>query len=142
MKAIKLLLMTFIVTVFCHLGGFSQNSSVSGLVIDSDSLYSVSNVTVFLLDANQKVVTKAVTNSKGMFVIANVVPGKYKIRTIAPGYKLMISKQFEVASATPKYNFKIKINNLEAGEANVFNEQDYNEYLDLLEDREILSEDK
>lgn len=142
MKAIKLFLVTVIVSVFCHLGGFSQNSSVSGLVVDSDSLYSVSNVTVFLLDANQNVVTRVATNSKGMFVIPNVASGKYKIRTIAPGYKLMISKQFEVASTTPKYNFKIKINNLEVGEANAFSEQDYNEYLDLLEDREILSEDK
>lgn len=142
MKVVRYFLATFFVSVFCHLGVFSQNSSVSGLVVDSDSLYSVPNVTVFLLDANQKVVTRVATNSKGMFVISNVAPGIYKIRTIAPGYKLMISKQFEVASATSKYNFKIRINNLEVGETNVFGEQDYNEYLDLLEDRETLSEDK
>ncbi len=141
MKANRFFLIV-VLTIIGQFGVFSQTSSVSGLVVDSDSLYSVSNVAVFLLDANQQIVSKAATNSKGMFVLDNVSSGSYKIRTIAPGYKVMISKQFEVVAKTPKYNFKIKINNLNLGETNVFNEQDYNEYLDLLEDREILNDDK
>ncbi len=142
MNKIKNYLIVVILTIFSHTLAFSQTSSVSGLVVDSDSLYSVSNVAVFLLDANQQIVSKVATNNKGMFVLDNVSPGTYKIRTIAPGYKVMISKQFEVVAKNTKYNFKIKINNLEVGETNVFNEQDYNEYLDLLEDREILNDDK
>lgn len=142
MNTIKNYLIVVVLTIFSHILAFSQTSSVSGLVVDSDSLYSVSNVAVFLLDANQQIVSKVATNNKGMFVLDNVSPGTYKIRTIAPGYKVMISKQFEVVAKSPKYNFKIKINNLEVGETNVFNEQDYNEYLDLLEDREILNDDK
>lgn len=141
MKANRFFLIV-VLTIIGQFSVFSQTNSVSGLVVDSDSLYSVSNVAVFLLDANQQIVSKVATNNKGMFVLDNVSPGTYKIRTIAPGYKVMISKQFEVVAENPKYNFKIKINNLEVGETNVFNEQDYNEYLDLLEDREILNDDK
>jgi hypothetical protein len=120
----------------------TAKSTVSGLVIDSDSLYSISGVLVYLLDANQKIVKKTLTNTKGLFTFSEVPNGTYKIRTAASGYKIMISKKFEVVATQSKYNYKIKINNLNKGEVDLYNEMDYNEYMDLLEDREILNDDK
>ena len=87
----------------------AQKASISGLVVDSDSLYSISNVSVFLLDANQKVISKTTTDNKGLFSFTNQPLGNYKIRTIAQGYKVMISKQFSVTDKNLRNNFKIKI---------------------------------
>ena len=54
----------------------------------------------------------------------------------------MISKKFEVIATQSKYNYKIKINNLNKGDVDLYNEMDYNDYMDLLEDRELLNDDK
>jgi len=116
------------------------NSSVSGLVIDADSLYSMPGVNVFLLDANKKMVFKTVTNQKGLFSFVNVPKGSYQIRTAIQGYKVMISKKFEVAEGAQKYNYKLRIRNLEKGDIEI--DMDYLEYLDLLEDRQELNDDK
>ncbi len=118
----------------------AANSSVSGLVVDADSLYSMPGVNVYLLDANKKTVYKTVTNQKGLFAFANVSKGFYQIRTATQGYKVMISKKFEVAAGPQKYNYKLKIRNLEKGDIDI--DMDYNEYLDLLEDRQELNDDK
>lgn len=118
----------------------ATNASVSGLVIDADSLYSMSGVNVYLLDANKKMVFKTVTNQKGLFAFASVPKGYYQIRTAIQGYKVMISKKFEVVEGAQKYNYKLKIRNLEKGDIDI--DMDYNEYLDLLEDRLELNDDK
>jgi hypothetical protein len=118
----------------------ATNASVSGLVVDADSLYSMSGVNVFLLDANKKMVFKTVTNEKGLFAFVNVPKGAYQIRTAIQGYKVMISKKFEVAEGAQKYNYKLKIRNLEKGDIDI--DMDYLEYLDLLEDRQELNDDK
>lgn len=144
MKKFFLFIAVTLVTFCCSKEGKAQtkapNSSVSGLVVDSDSLYSMPGVNVYLLDSNKKLVYKTVTNKKGLFAFVNVSQGSYIIRTATSGYKVMISKMFEVAAGAQKYNYKLKIRNLEKGDIDV--DMDYNDYLDLLEDREQLNEDK
>lgn len=131
-----------LIGVFTSLKSQAQKVVITGIVVDSDSLYSVSGVYVYLLDANQKMVSKTITNQKGLFTFTNVSFGSYKIRTAAAGYKIMISKKFEVLASQLKYNYKIKIVNLDKGDVDLSTEMDYNEYLDLLEDREVLGDDK
>lgn len=131
-----------LIGVFTSLKSQAQKVVITGIVVDSDSLYSVSGVYVYLLDANQKMVSKTITNQKGLFTFTNVSLGSYKIRTAATGYKIMISKKFEVLASQLKYNYKIKIVNLDKGDVDLSTEMDYNEYLDLLEDREVLGDDK
>jgi protocatechuate 3,4-dioxygenase beta subunit len=131
-----------IIGVFTSLKSQAQAVVITGIVVDSDSLYSVSGVYVYLLDANQKMVSKTITNQKGLFTFTNVSLGSYKIRTAAAGYKIMISKKFEVLASQLKYNYKIKIVNLDKGDVDLSTEIDYNEYMDLLEDREVLGDDK
>lgn len=140
MKNIKYFSLLIVALIIGSTSVSAQKASISGLVVDSDSLYSISNVSVFLLDANQKVISKTTTDYKGLFSFTNEPVGNYKIRTIAQGYKMMISKQFAVTDKNLRNNFKIKIINLEQGEANIYNDMDYNDYLDLLEDRELIDD--
>lgn len=140
MKNIKYFSLLIMALIIGSTSISAQKASISGLVIDSDSLYSISNVSVFLLDANQKVISRTTTDNKGLFSFTNQPLGNYKIRTIAQGYKVMISKQFAVTDKNLRNNFKIKIMNLGQGESNVFNDMDYNDYLDLLEDRELIDD--
>ncbi len=142
MKKITFLFFPFFALLMIFSSLKAQNASVSGIIIDSDSLYSIPKVSIFLLDVNQNVIAKSISDNKGLFSIPNVSDGTYKIRTITPGYKVMISKPFSISSKNQRNNFKIKIKNLEQGEMSIFNEIDYNDYLDLLEDRELLNDDK
>lgn len=118
----------------------TTNSIVSGVVINTDSLYSIPNVNVILLDANKDIVYRTVTNQNGRFTIANVVRGSYYIRTVIRGYKVMISKMFDVAGVPQKYNYELKIRKLGKGEVEM--EMDYYDYLDFDEDLEIIVFDK
>ncbi len=140
MKNIKYFSLLIMALIIGSTSISAQKAAITGLVIDSDSLYSISNVSVFLLDANQKVISRTTTDNKGLFSFTNQPLGNYKIRTIAQGYKVMISKQFSVTNKNLRNNFKIKIMNLEQGEANIFNDMEYNDYLDLLEDRELIDD--
>lgn len=144
MKKIKFIVATAFIAFVSLSYTIAQNNFVSGIVVDSDSLYSISGVNIYLLDANQKqkVVFRTKTNNKGMFSFVNVAKGTYQIRTVASGYKVMISKKFELLDESKKYNYKLKINNLTKGEADTFTDIDYNDYLDLLEDRDVINEDK
>jgi len=144
MKKIKFIIATAFIAFLSLSYTIAQNNFVSGIVVDSDSLYSVSGVNIYLLDANQKqkVVFRTKTNNKGMFTFVNVAKGTYQIRTVASGYKVMISKKFELLDESKKYNYKLKINNIIKGEADIFTGIDYNDYLDLLEDRDVINEDK
>lgn len=144
MKKIKFIVATAFIAFLSLSYTIAQNNFVSGIVVDSDSLYSISDVNIYLLDANQKqkVVFRTKTNNKGMFTFVNVAKGTYQIRTVASGYKVMISKKFELLDESKKYNYKLKINNIIKGEADIFTDIDYNDYLDLLEDRDVINEDK
>lgn len=129
--------------IFCFhasLGAHAQttNVTVSGWVVDADSLGGIPGVKVMLLDASKRLASKTTTNQKGVFSFAQVPGGSYYIRTVIPGYRKMISKMFTITPERQKYFYKLAIKKTEEGDLDI----DYYEYLDMPEDWELFIDDK
>lgn len=116
----------------------ARNATITGLVVDADSLNHVSLVHVLLLDAGKNTLLITVTDANGRFAFKNVSPGSYYLRTVKKGYKLMLSKMFKVTDVTKLYNYKLSIEKPENGEIDLT--LDYNEYFELFEDLDVVNE--
>ncbi len=80
------------------LGGFTQNitQTIRGIIVDKDSKAPVAYVNV-TLDANS--IIGAVTNEKGVFVLANVPIGRQTVRVSFIGYKPQVVSDIQLNSA-------------------------------------------
>ena len=117
-----------------------SKSTIKGKVVSSDSLKSLDNAYVYLLDANKNLISKTRTDEKGWFAFNDVADGLYKIRAVSTGYKMMISKNFKIQAGKTASNFRIKLNQSDEITATT-PEIDENEYFDLLEERETSNPD-
>jgi len=118
-----------------------SKSTIKGKVVSSDSLKSLDNAYVYLLDANKNLISKTRTDEKGWFAFNDVTDGIYKIRAKSIGYKIMISKNFKIQAGITNSNFRIKLN--PSAEITTIStpEIDETEYFDLLEERETSNPD-
>jgi hypothetical protein len=78
----------------------SDNSSVVGTITDPSGAL-VGNATVTLISEATGAVHKTVTNSRGLYTIPSLAPGRYTITVDAPGFERLVSSGLNLDPVQP-----------------------------------------
>ena len=79
----------------------SDNSSVVGTITDPSRSALVGNATVTLISEATGAVHKTVTNSRGLYTIPSLAPGRYTITVDAPGFERLVSSGLNLDPVQP-----------------------------------------